>query len=289
MISNEMKGVACVITSGFLYSVLGYFGMSLLKEGMALNTMLFWRFFVASLVLLFPMLSLEGFNSVKKYSLKVLLINSALFGGSSVFFFMASRLIGTGLAMVIFFIYPAILACLNWFFYNIPLTKKDFLAFMGIIIGIIFLGDVPLVDFTIEWSGILLACLSGACYAIYLIYNKHSLAELPPLSSSLSVSIGASLIFLAISVSVEQFSYPNSPKEVLNLFGLAFFATAAPMLLMLIGLQYISILKASLLSVLEPVFTVIMGYLLLGEMITIYQIIGMFIIIVSILLLQVKK
>ena len=47
--------------------------------------------------------------------------------------------------------------------------------------------------------------------------------------------------------------------------GIGVVATVIPILLMLHSLKYISSEKASLLSVLEPVFVVIFGVLLLGE------------------------
>jgi drug/metabolite transporter (DMT)-like permease len=58
---------------------------------------------------------------------------------------------------------------------------------------------------------------------------------------------------------------PQNIDTWLNLLVIGVIATVIPILLMLHSLKYISSEKASILSVLEPVFFVIFGVVLLGE------------------------
>ena len=61
-------------------------------------------------------------------------------------------------------------------------------------------------------------------------------------------------------------------------------ATVIPILLMLYGLKYISSEKASILSVLEPVFVVIFGILLLGESLRFLSAVGIVLILAGALM-----
>jgi drug/metabolite transporter (DMT)-like permease len=59
---------------------------------------------------------------------------------------------------------------------------------------------------------------------------------------------------------------------------MAIICTALPILLLLKGLKYISSEKAAIVSVLEPVFVLLSGIILLGETVSVMQIFGTIII-----------
>ena len=67
---------------------------------------------------------------------------------------------------------------------------------------------------------------------------------------------------------------------------LGIFATAIPIQLLIVGLKYISPVKASILSVTEPVMTLILGMFLLSETISPLQLFGIFIILFGAVLIQ---
>jgi drug/metabolite transporter (DMT)-like permease len=71
-----------------------------------------------------------------------------------------------------------------------------------------------------------------------------------------------------------SFHVPSGLNNWFNIIGIGLLCTAIPILLLLKALQYIDAEKAATLSVLEPVFVLIFGIILLDEKVTFIQIMG---------------
>ena len=285
MLTKEFKGTIYVILSGILYGFLSYFGISLIDKGFSLLDMLFWRLAFSSLFLLITLAPyLRETKLPVKIILKAVSFGSIFYASSSVLYFMSCDYINSGLAMVIFFIYPGLVAILNWFLYKAKITKIYFASFALISLGIILLTDLS--DVQVNLCGILLAILSGLTYAIYLILSKRQFSKLSPLVGSLTVSIGSSIIVLVFQLlNKGSLIVPLDASTLIYCISNGFISTALPMVLMLVGLKYISSTKASILSVAEPVFTVICGCVLLEEILSLQQIIGIIIVLTGSLII----
>ena len=131
---------------------------------------------------------------------------------------------------------------------------------------------VDMDDLSFNLWGILFGIISAFFYACYIIASKKN--SISPGMSTLMVCLGCMVTSLAVSLVTDTFSIPASITVWMHLSGIAIIATVAPILLMLYSLKYISSEKASILSVLEPVFVVIFGILLLGESLPFLSAIG---------------
>lgn len=281
MNSQENRGSVYAILSGFLYGFIGYFGLSAINGNMSASNMLFWRFLIASAIVF--VILLPQLKSIKESfrSLLIVYLSGALYYAlSTLLYFYASLYIGSGLSMVIFFTYPVMIMLLNYFFYgqNIPLVY--YAAIAVILVGMVFLIDAGDVAFNL--LGIGLGLISALFYAFYIISTKNNCAS--PNVSTLMVSLGCMTTCLFVSLFTNSFAVPASPIVWYNLFGIAILATVAPIVLMIHSLNYISSEKASILSVLEPVFVVIFGVLLLGEELKAWNVIGIVLILAGALL-----
>src|SRR5690242_6338930 len=106
MRSFETKGVIYAVLSGILYGLLGYFGISIMNEDFSVSNMSFWRFFISSLVIAIIAVPsmITKFNYKMRDILLMLSVGAAFYYAGSAVYFIASQSIGTGLAMVIFFV-----------------------------------------------------------------------------------------------------------------------------------------------------------------------------------------
>lgn len=273
--SAEQKGSLYAILSGFLYGFIGYFGLSAIHGQLSASTMLFWRFLIAS-VLIFLML-LPKIRQLNYSSWPMLM---AFYGGiffygiSTMLYFYASLYIGSGLSMVIFFTYPVIIMLLNYLFYGQYVSRTYYVAIFIILSGMILLIDFHEIGF--DLLGICLGLSSAFFYACYIMSSKKS--TLSPGLSTLMVCLGCMTTSLIVALCDGSFTIPHSSATWINLLGIGVIATVIPILLMLHGLNYISSEKASILSVLEPVFVVIFGVLLLGETLKLWHILGVILI-----------
>lgn len=285
------KGIVLTALSALLYGSIGYFGIRLLNIGLSLSHMLFWRFLFACLLIL-PLL-LQSMPSKKfiynKKALYSFIILGAIFHASgTALYFEASKTIGTGLSMVLFFTYPIFVVALSFFLKRTPISRSTVLSCLLIVIGssLIAAGS-GMSNFDIR--GVVLALLSGFCYGIYVYYSKELNSSLSPILASFCVCFGTACAFLlTIIFSSESLYLPQGYDLWVLLFLFALFGTVLPVLFLLKGMEYLSASTASIISVLEPVAVLVVGVLLLNEPLHAIQLVGAVIIMSATLLVYAK-
>lgn len=275
------KGPFYATLSGLFFGLIGYFGLNVMRAGISVDTMLFWRFFVSSFfifILLIP--GLKNIKADPKEMLKLSFYGAIFYGSCSILYFLATEHIGSGVAMVIFFTYPAIVMLINSIFYRLKVTKIYYIALLVIFVGMICLVNGGPLSF--NFIGIALAFLAALLYALYLIISKNS--PLPPLLATFLITFGAMLICLVSALASGNFLIPTTFAIWFNILGIGIICTALPIVFLLKGLKHISSLQAAILSVLEPVFVLIFGITLLGEQINLIQALGVTILLIGALL-----
>lgn len=289
-IKFELFAIGLVALSGILYGFLGYFGTLLLKTDMSVTTMLFWRFFVAAIWVMLctfwserRMLQCIPF----KYYVTPYLLGGLCYGGASVFFFTASQYTGTGLAMVIYFSFPMFVALFGLKKNNWRMGPYTILSLTAIVLGLLLLKGNH--THQVNVLGIVFALCSAFFYSIYVYKSKTMVHQMVSNHFATMICLGCALFFLIIAVVSHDFSLPHSLKTWGYVCALAIIATAMPVQLLLAGLKTISPLKASMLSVLEPVITLFIGVSLLDETVTQIQLIGVVVVIFGAILIQFSR
>jgi drug/metabolite transporter (DMT)-like permease len=277
-----------VVLSGILYGFLGYFGVHLFAEKFTVPSMLFWRFLIAGIwMVALSWRRMAPSLAVARGQPLQLGLCSMYYGVGTMFYFVATRTAGTGLAMVVFFAYPIFVALHTYYNNGWQVSKTSIASLSALVVGLALLvdhgGNNP------NTIGIVFALLSAVGYALYLIASKRVLANMTRLDLSVYTAIvcmGSALIFLIASLIDGALSLPTSVKAAVHLLGIGIFATAIPIQLLLEGLKKISTLKASMASVLEPAVTLLVGVSLLDESISSLQIVGISTVLGSSLLIQ---
>ncbi len=272
--------------SGISFGTIGFFGSRLFDAGFTAYQMLFWRFLFASLLLL-PLL--KGY-SIRHISLKGLLsclgLGGIFYSLSSFCFFQAIPYIGSGIAMVIFYAFPLIVAFLNWIIDHQKLTPRELLAIVLMIPGVLLLALSNDVQF--DPFGIVLGMGSALFYGIYFYASKRGGEHLPPVWASLMVCVGNMLFFALICWQGNGFNTPQSNGSWGYCVGIALLGTTLPLWLLFVGLKKVPVTKAALISVLEPISTVMIGVIVLDETLSFLQFFGMIIILAAAILVQLK-
>ena len=269
------QGELYCILSGFLYGLIGYFGINAIHSGLSIHAMSIWRFFISALSCILIALVWQKPISYPKKEYIYAFLNGAIFYTiSTVGYFGSSLYLGTGLAMVVFFAYPAFILILDYLFYKTKIQKATCLSMILIFIGMLFLGDTQ--NATVNTTGIVLGIIGALGYACYIIISKKG--KLDPTLSTAFISLGCMSASLICALIDNSFIIPSSLFTWTHLFGAGIMCTALPILFLLKGLALISAEKAAILSVLEPIFTLFFGVLLLNEQIFWRQYIGILII-----------
>lgn len=273
-IPSQQQGTLYAIASGLCYGFIGYFGMTIINSGLSVLNMSFWRFFVSSLCMLILMLAqAKTTTPISKSSFSAFLFGMFFYGTSTIAYFIASKHIGTGLAMVTFFVFPAIVILLNTIFYRTKINTNYYFAFFVITLGMVLLADTSAFNFNVFGIGI--GLLSALLYAIYIFASKR-IQAISPEHTTFMVSTGCMLTALIAALADSSFYVPTGISIWFNIVIMALVCTALPILFLMQALKYISSEKAAMLSVLEPVFVVLSGIFMLGEKVTKLQTLGIF-------------
>lgn len=291
--NHQLLGTLQVLTSGLLYGLIGYFGLQLYAEGLSVPTLLFWRFFVAAMWMLaaFAIFRRPGKRKpsaiTRAKMLQTAVVGSISYVGGSTFFYLSSLHIGTGCAMVIFFSFPVFVTLFSVYFRHSKLNRYVLLSLVMVVVGLSMLnhGGENVQDI----EGILLALVASFSYGVYVYYSKHHSTKADSLLQTLAICLGCAMISLFVAVLSHSFSFPTSWLAIRNILILGIVSTAIPIQLLLNGLRYISSVKASILSVTEPLTTVLIGVLFMDESLSVMQIAGIIIILSGALAIQFEK
>ncbi len=289
--SHQLRGTLLVALSGVMYGCLGYLGTILLQAQFSIENMLFWRFFVALLWMMgwaYLRRDISAYQPARfSLLLKATLFASITYSGSSLFYFMATQRIGTGTAMVIFYAYPVFVMLFAWLLKRWQIDRYAFIALNAVVIGLCFLKGQGAT--TLNILGIVSAIVAGLCYAIYVSGSEQAVDQLPTGLLTLLVCLGNTLIYFLLSCVTQHFAWPTTLTTILCVLAIGIVATAIPIQLLLEGLKDISPVKASILSVLEPVVTLFIGFTLLHETLSSFQVMGIVIILAGALFIQFEK
>ncbi len=270
--------------SGLFYGTIGYFGVRLSEIGLSVSDLLFWRFGF-SCVLIFPLLLLQ-WNQIRGSSIRAIslsiLLGTALYGFGTSLYFESIKYIGTGLGMVVFFSYPAMVILLSLIFHHQRPSQSTIFALALIIAGCMFIALGKNDGFSADLWGISLAAASGLGYALYIVISKSTLTAMPPLASTFWVCFGSALTFvLEAALNNHSLYWPTSSYVWFTIIAFALIGTVLPIFLFLMGMKYISANQASIISVIEPISVLLVGVFVLNESITGTQLAGAAIILSS--------
>jgi drug/metabolite transporter (DMT)-like permease len=291
--NKVLRASLFVVISAILYGFLGYIGTSVLDDGMTISTMLFWRFITAAAwILLFIVWRQCRQTAVeypsKKNFFKMFMLGAVGYTGTSGFYFLSSQYVGTGLAMVIFFSYPIIVAITPCIRHRRKLNGGIAITLIVMTTGLFMIRNSSSTE--MNFLGIFYGIVNAICYAFYVMGSKRlSSAKMDSNIFTFMVCMGSAVIFLMLSLATHSFVFPATLKSFTYVLALGVLTTALPIQLMLEGLKYVSSLRASIISVLEPLVTLLVGILILQESITSIQLFGAILIMGSTLLVQFNK
>lgn len=288
---HRLLGAMLVLISGLLYGMIGYFGMQLFKQGFSVSAMLFWRFLVAAgWMLLMGVVTRRSFANTGDnlwYVCKLAMVGAVSYSGGSAFFYLSSLHIGTGPAMVIFFSFPVFVTLFSLFYKQAQLNGFLISALMMVVIGMVCLNGRG--EYNLDNWGIFLALIAAFSYGVYVYYSKGSAKSVDTLWLTFFICLGCAIIFLIFSLGTSTWQIPETNRAWRDILILGIVSTAIPIQLLLNGLKYISSVKASILSVMEPVTTVVAGVMLLDERLSTLQMIGILIVLSGAIIIQFEK
>ncbi|WP_150464559.1 DMT family transporter [Francisella sp. XLW-1] len=129
-----------------------------------------------------------------------------------------------------------------------------------------------------------LAIISAVFYALFIIFSKKLRDSCSTFRMMFIASLsGSATLFILAFIFNEQI-IPTTLSRVLILLAIAIFGHLLGNILYISRVKYISLAMSSLVLLVGPVFALLYGYILFRETFSIQQLLGMFIIILSVYL-----
>lgn len=281
---KALVGYPAGIITGVTYGLNPLFAMPLLIAGAAVQSVLFFRYSFAVVLLGCYMLIRRDSFKVNLRQVGVLLALGLLYTSSSLFLFESYHFIASGLATTLVFLYPVLVAIIMVFMGKIP-SWPVWLSIAATFAGVVIMtgGDD---NGAINPLGIWLSIGSAFVYALFIVIINRS-KVIAGISNTLltfyTLLVGA-FVFLVIAAfsDVPLTAHLGSAPALLNLTGLAVLPTIVSTATLAIATRNIGATKASVLGVFEPITAILVGAIAFGEPLTANIVIGIIISVIAV-------
>ena len=281
---EALIGYPAGIITGITYGLNPLFGMPLMNNGAAIESILFFRYAFAVVILgAFLWLTKQSFKITAKQA-GVLLILGLLYTSSSICLFEAYNYIASGLATTLIFLYPVLVAIIMVFLRVVPSWPVWF-AIAATFGGVLVMTQGSSGE-AIDPIGVMLSLGSALVYALFIVIINRSKA-IAKISNTLltfyALMVGAMVFLGMILLSDTTITAGiEGGSAWLNLVGLALLPTIVSTATLAIATRNIGATKASVLGVFEPITAILIGTLMFGEPLTTNIVVGICIAIVAV-------
>lgn len=287
---KKIYGVICVVISSIGFGLMPVLAKLAYESGGNTYNVLFYRFLFALIVLwIYNLITGKSMKITKEQLKLIFIIGLVGYYTTSLALFMAYNYVPVGVATTIHFIYPAIVTAASYFLYKEKITPLKVFALVLSFIGVFMIIGISS-DVSLDIRGVMLAIVSAIIWGIYVLGVANPLLE----GIDSSVLVFYISIFSCMSNGTAQaltgkLNLPIPGKALIMVVLLTLLSTVVPLVTFGIGIQVVGPGSASILSTLEPVTSLVVGYLVLSEGITGQMIVGTLLIIAAVILLSAQN
>ncbi len=229
------------------------------------SSILFYRFFVAAVMLGGVLFLARKSFRVTPEELFTLGWLSLLYTGSALFLFWGYDYLPSGVATTIIFLYPVFVAVIMAVFFGEKPSGLTYCAIVLALIGVGLLSGVGSAE-GMQLKGVLIEIMSALSYGLYIVgVNQSSVKHMGALKLTFYVFLFDAVTFLLFAVWKGGLqSIPNGSGQ-LNLVLLALVPTVLSNLSLVYAIKNIGSTFASVLGAFEPVTAMAIGVLVFSE------------------------
>ena len=284
------KGIICGILAAVCYGTNPFGALPLYEEGVNTASVLFYRFFMAVLMLAIMLIVRRKDFSVTKGELKVLGSLGMLFAASSITYYQSFHFMDAGIASTILFVYPVMVAVIMATFFREKVTASTvtsiILALVGI--GLLYKGDAGV---SLSTMGVLLVMASSLTYAVYIVIVNQSSIRMSTLKLTFYVLLICMTCLLAYSFTSPDLHLmlPPSPRAWFFACWLGLVPTVLSLVFMTIAVHEVGATPTAIMGALEPLTAVAIGVMVFDESLTFRLAVGIVLILSAVLLIVMGK
>lgn len=302
---HRVLGIALVVVSACAFGSGSLFAAPVYAAGVGWMVLLAWRFLIGAALawgwLLASAQRRAALRAISRREVIVTLALGVLYVGNTGTYYWSLETVPASLAALIVYIYPAVVAVLSIRYARRLPGRRPWIALGLALAGIVLaLGGIPATEAP-PLSGLVLIVASPLIYAVWIILAARFSGEKADAQGSAGGDSGAAAaIAMPVMMLATATVYwsaalvtrqPVLPAEIPaaawpGILGVAVVATAIAVLAFYAGARRMGAAQASLVSTIEPVWTITLAAILFGQILTPVQLLGGVLVIVGVLVAQ---
>jgi drug/metabolite transporter (DMT)-like permease len=299
-------GIALTVVSAFAFGSGALFAKPVYAEGVGWHPLMAWRFLVgAGLAWAWLALSARaraGLLRMRRRDIAIALSLGVLYTGNSATYFAALETVSASLGALIVYIYPAIVAVISLQVGHALRGRRAWgalgLALAGVALAV---GNIdPATAPPIE--GLVLMVASPIIYSVWIVLSARLSGEGRTGAGATAATgtgvdpMAAGAVMLTATattywISALALGSPVLPDQIpagawFGMLGVGIVSTFIAVLAFYAGAHRIGAARASIVSTVEPIWTIVLASLLFGEMLGPLQLVGGAMILVGVVIAQ---
>lgn len=268
--SPRLSGTLLALTSAASFGVMPVLTKIVYDDGVGVAGVLSVRFSLAALLLLvLARLRREVFPHRREIA-SLFLLGAIGYVIESLCYFAALTTISAGLTALLLYLYPAAVVVLSAAVTRSRPTPKATACVLVATLGTaLTIGPVA----GGQWSGVLLGLAAALSYSVYIVVSGHLATGIGPFVTSGIVMSGAAVVYDVGAIATRA-DVPSHGQAWLALIGVALIGTVVAVSTFFAALERLGPADTAVISTIEPVVSVVVAAVALGEEVSVLQGLG---------------
>lgn len=271
-LNRELLGTLLILISAVSFGLMPIFARLAYADEVGVGELLLIRFLFASIIMgIFLRLTKKFIRPKGRQILILLGLGGIAYFLQATLYFTSLRYIQVSLVALILYSYPALVTIgsitLGW-------EKPSRRIAAGLLLALIGVVFVAYAGVGIELYGVLLAAGAAITYSIYILISSRALKGLSGEAAIFYVIIGAAVSFSLTGLLEGGIHLAWRPEGWIWVILITLVCTCLAATTFFQGLRLIGPTKSSILSVMEPVTSIIIASIMFGELLNFQQLVG---------------
>ena len=284
MNNAKLKGFLYGLATSVTFGLIPLFTLPLMQKGLESDSILFYRFVVATLALGTMMVLKKEPFLIHWKDVPLLLVLSLFYTASSMFLLYGYEVMGAGVATTLHFTYPIFTTLLMLLLFR---ERTSWVTWLAIVLAVGGVARLSLqgTELKLDPVGVSVVLLSAVGYASYIVaVNKSRLKDMHSRKLAFYVFLFTALMFTVKNGMQQEFQPLPDMASVGLIILLAVAPTVISNITLLLAVRYIGGTLTSILGALEPVTAVLIGACIFHESFTWTEAAGIALILVAVVL-----
>ena len=280
----KVKGFLYGLIASATFGLIPIFSIPALENGIGLDSLLFYRFSLASVLVALLMWIKKIPFDIQKGVLGISFILGTLYAITALWLTEAYLYIPSGVATTIHFLYPVVVSLIMFVFYKDKLTIPILIAMIMAVGGVYMLSGGNTPGESIHIKGLMLVLTTVVTYAVYIVgMNRSRIAKLDSMKATFYILLSGAIVFLINLIIKGDLPDPMpNLKTTIDVLMVSFLPTLVSDLTLILAIRYIGSTTTAILGCMEPLTAVCMGVLFLNEHLLPMQIGGIVVVLLAV-------